>query len=427
MESPVTVGHIVTGLSLTGQHWSTHGDRTPGKADKTTGLTPIPWDHGFNSHQHGRPTKEGLSKPVRGRIIPAGNVTGVTRNERFADVSTALALLSDRQLADLVEAATPVSSSGAGGRAGVLTVAGTTVFVKKAPLTELERRPENLRSTANLWGLPPWTQYGVGTPAFGVWREVAAHVMTTNWVLSGECPNFPLLYHWRVVDSPPPVWEDLLDVDKYLEYMHHAPGVRERVEALVDARAGVVMFMEHFPHTLHPWFEERLRAGEFERTVPMVERDLRSVFEFLERKELFHFDAHFGNILTDGSRLYVADFGLANSPRFDLSPEEREFLVANAGHDRSHVLAHMLTTLVRALGNVDTSRPRSRMDFIRDFTDETDFPPAAAEVLRRYRPVAVPFNEFYAALFVESRQTPYPRAALTSALARLDEQPSSIG
>jgi hypothetical protein len=87
----------------------------------------------------------------------------------------------------------------------------------------------------------------------------------------------------------------------------------------------------------------------------------------------------------------------------------------------------MLNMMVRALGNVDLSRPRSRMDFIRDFTDETDFPPAAAEVLRRYRSVAVPFNDFYAALFVESRQSPYPRAALTSALARLDEQPSAVG
>jgi hypothetical protein len=338
-------------------------------------------------------------------------------------VSTALTLLSDREVAQLVETATPISSSGAGGKAGELTVAGTRVFVKKAPLTELERRPENLRSTANLFGLPPWTQYGVGTPAFGVWREVAAHTMATNWVLSGECPNFPMLYHWRVVDSPPPVWEDLLDIEKYLDYMHHAEGVRERVEALVDARAGVVMFMEHIPHTMHPWFEERLAAGEFESTVPMVERDLRSVFEFLERKELFHFDAHFGNILTDGARLYVTDFGLANSPRFDLSPEEREFLVANAGHDRSHVLAHMVSSLVRALGTVEGG-PLNRHNFVRDFTDETDFHPAAAEILRRYQSVTVSFNEFYGALFMESRKSVYPRAALTSALARLDEQSS---
>ena len=342
-------------------------------------------------------------------------------------MSTALALLSDRQLADLVATATPISSSGAGGKAGLLTVAGTTVFVKTAPLTELERRPENLRSTADLFGLPPWTQYGVGTAAGSVWREVAAHTMATNWVLSGECANFPMLYHWRVVDSPPPVWADLLDVDKCVEYMHNAPGVRERVEALIDAPAGVAMFMEYFPHTMHPWFEEQLRAGNFERVAPMVERDLRTTFEFMESKGLFHFDAHFGNILTDGERLYVTDFGLASSARFDLSAEEREFLVANAGHDRSHVLAHMVTTMVRALADVDLTVPRSRMDFIRDFTDETEFPPAAAEVLRRYRSVAVPFNEFYAALFVESRQSPYPRAALTSALAQLDGQSSLIG
>jgi hypothetical protein len=74
MESPVTVGHIVTGPSHTGQHRSTDGDRLPGKADKTTTFVPIPWDDGVNSHQQRKPDERRLSKPVRGPIIPAGNV-----------------------------------------------------------------------------------------------------------------------------------------------------------------------------------------------------------------------------------------------------------------------------------------------------------------------------------------------------------------
>ena len=79
--------------------------------------------------------------------------------------------------------------------------------------------------------------------------------------------------------------------------------------------------------------------------VAMVERDLLDVFAFLERRELFHFDAHFANILTDGERLYLGDLGLATSPRFDLSPAEREFLEHNAGHDRVYVLAHLVRSL----------------------------------------------------------------------------------
>jgi hypothetical protein len=62
MESPVTVGHIVTMPSHAGQHRSTDGDRMPGKADKTTTFPPIPWDDGFNSHQHRMPDERRIVK-----------------------------------------------------------------------------------------------------------------------------------------------------------------------------------------------------------------------------------------------------------------------------------------------------------------------------------------------------------------------------
>ena len=80
---------------------------------------------------------------------------------------------------------------------------GVQVFVKKVPLTELERRSEHVMSTANLFGLPAFYQYPLGSAGFGAWRELAAHVMTTNWVLAGGYQGFPLLFGWRpyVVES----------------------------------------------------------------------------------------------------------------------------------------------------------------------------------------------------------------------------------
>jgi len=45
--------------------------------------------------------------------------------------------------------------------------AGAPVFVKRIPLTHLERRPEHAGSTANLFGLPVCYQYGVGSTGFG--------------------------------------------------------------------------------------------------------------------------------------------------------------------------------------------------------------------------------------------------------------------
>ena len=46
-------------------------------------------------------------------------------------------------------------------------------------------------STANVFQLPPFCHYGIGSPGGGVWREVAAHTMTTNWVLAKKCGSFP--------------------------------------------------------------------------------------------------------------------------------------------------------------------------------------------------------------------------------------------
>lgn len=121
----------------------------------------------------------------------------------YGAVSTHLSLLSDRRLGEVVAAATPLGS-GIGGRSAELEVGGTRVFVKRVPLTDLEMRPENVRSTANLFGLPMFYQYGVGSAGFGTWRELAVHTMTTNWVLGNEYEGFPLMYHWRVLpDSPP--------------------------------------------------------------------------------------------------------------------------------------------------------------------------------------------------------------------------------
>ena len=120
----------------------------------------------------------------------------------YGTVSTRLSLLSDRQLGEAVAAAGPLGS-GIGGRFAELEIDGTRVFVKRIPLRDVERRAENTRSTANLFGLPMFYQYGVGSAGFGAWRELAVHTMTTSWVLGNQCEGFPLMYHWRVLpDSP---------------------------------------------------------------------------------------------------------------------------------------------------------------------------------------------------------------------------------
>src|SRR5271166_3328680 len=125
-----------------------------------------------------------------------------------------------------------------------MTIDGTRIFVKKIPLTDLERKAENTFSTANLFHLPLFYQYGIGSAGFGAWREVDAHVMTTDWVLAQKCPNFPILYHWRVlhnsganlVQSKEP--EDIASAAKFWD---DSPAVRNRLKALHSASAHVVL------------------------------------------------------------------------------------------------------------------------------------------------------------------------------------------
>ncbi len=134
---------------------------------------------------------------------------------RYGEVSTALALLSDRQLGRIVDAA-PAIGSGIGGTSALLDIADTSVFVKRMPLTDLEREPDNVMSTANLFALPTFCHYGVvllPAAGFGAWRELAANTMTTNWVLTKQSEAFALMYHWRVLPgAPPPADEHVVGI-----------------------------------------------------------------------------------------------------------------------------------------------------------------------------------------------------------------------
>ncbi|MEV6348689.1 hypothetical protein [Actinoplanes sp. NPDC051851] len=122
---------------------------------------------------------------------------------------------------------------------------------------DIERAPGSLGSTADLFRLPSFFQYGIGSAGFGVWREVAAHTMTTRWVLDRQYSGFPLLHHWRQL---PQTW---------------------------------------------------LATGPGDAAYEFLDRALREGSVFMWSRGMVHFDAHVRNLLTDGHRVYFADCGLA--------------------------------------------------------------------------------------------------------------------
>ncbi|MFE9207453.1 serine/threonine protein phosphatase [Micromonospora sp. NPDC007230] len=360
-------------------------------------------------------------------LLPDGSdMSHATRMARYGTVSTALALLSDRRLRRLVDEA-PVVGSGIGGAAALLELDDVPVFVKRIPLTDRERRPDAVMSTANLFGLPAFCQYGVGSPGFGAWRELVANTMTTNWVLTGRTEAFPLMYHWRVLPGAPPVAEEHADVDRAVAYWGGSPAVRHRLDALARASASIVLFLEHVPQNLLDWLATRPVGVEGTDAYSRVERGLRAGAAFMHGNGLLHFDAHFRNILTDGRRLYFADLGLATSPRFDLSADESAFLRHHLSHDACYVVTQLVNWLVTNVCGVavpDTGGPAERNEYVRRCAaggTPADVPAAAAAIITRYAPVAAIVNDFYWDLFGTDRATPYPaerlRAPLASVLA----------
>jgi hypothetical protein len=333
------------------------------------------------------------------------------RIARHTDIATALCLLSDRELADLVASGTP-NGSGVGGRSTLIEVDGVKVFVKRVPLTDSERLPEHVRSTANLFGLPPFFHYGIGlvaSPGLGAWRELAAHTMTTNWVLADRFAGFPLMHHWRVLpDIQCPLPDELADVERAVAYWGGTEQVRERIESRRTASANLTLFLEYIPHTVHDWLETRLGAGDADAAVPFVEQGLEAVVSFLHTHELLHLDAHFGNILTDGHRLHLTDYGLSLSARFRLTPEEREFVDRHRHYDRAYTRSYLAVWLVTALYGY---RGHERDAFIRGCADgerPDGIPKAAADVIARHAREAVVMGEFNRRFQEESRLTPYP-------------------
>ncbi|HEX5421721.1 MAG TPA: serine/threonine protein phosphatase [Gammaproteobacteria bacterium] len=350
-----------------------------------------------------------------------------TRILKWGEVSTVLALLSNRRLAELVAGARPLGS-GIGGASSVLDVAGAQVFVKRVPLTDLERRPENVRSTANIFELPSFCQYGLGGPGFGAWRELAANAWTTHWVLTRRTEAYPLTYHWRVLPGGAPLAEELADIERAVAYWGDSAAVRERINALARASASAVLFQEYIPRTLDDWLGDQLASGEeaVASACAMVERSLRTDVAFMNSNGLLHFDAHFRNILTDGQRLYFGDLGLGTSPRFDLSAAELEFVAHNMSHDTCYGVTQLVNWLVTHVCGVavpETGGPVERNAYIRRCAtgaEAVGAPAAVAAVLRRYAPVAVVMNDFYWDLFGKSRATPYPLEAIKHAMVRSD-------
>lgn len=334
------------------------------------------------------------------------------RIKLYGQVSTSLAALSNEKLKQILADGKPMHE-GIGGKSDLISIDDTPVFVKKIPLTDLEQLPHHFMSTGNIFGLPLSYQYGVGSAGFGAWRELATHIMTTNWVIAGECVNFPIMYHWRILPSHPSdininYWGD---IEKYCKYWENSAAIRKRVTDLNKASAHIALFLEYVPQNLHSFLSAQIAKGDdsAETAVAFVDEQLKTTNKHMNTQGLVHFDAHFENILTDGKFIYLSDFGLALSSKFDLTPAETEFLQQHQSYDQACAAVNLLHCIITSLIGKEHWETRLR-EYLAG--ERGNVPPAMNTIINRYAATALLMDEFFQKLQKESKSTPYPAAQL---------------
>jgi hypothetical protein len=330
------------------------------------------------------------------------------RRLRHDRISALLTASNDGELAALLREA-QTKAVGVGGGSSVLDLEGVPVFAKRIPITD--RELAHPHSTANLFDLPTCCQYGMyrlAGPNFNAWRELAANMLVTQAVLAGDASAFPLLHHWRVLPGRAPIASEQLDMDAVVAQFGGAPAVRIRFEELTAATSSLVLFLEYVPYPLQDRLIDPVGQAE------TLERQLFEIVAFLRSRELLHMDGHFGNIRADDDRIYLVDFGLVTSPRFDLSNAERDFVARHVGHDADHAAMRLVNWLVTTVCGVPVSAsngPVDRNAYVRRCASgdvPKDVPPAVAQILARHAPAAARMNGFCWRLFDGDIHAKYP-------------------
>jgi hypothetical protein len=168
----------------------------------------------------------------------------------------------------------------AGGTNHTFDFGSSKIFVKRVPVTDIEF--DNFSSTKNLHSLPTYYyNYGVGSAGCGVFRELAAHIKTTNWVLDGQIETFSLRYHYWVISfSGKRAESDQERHESYVEYWGGDENIGRYMLDRASANHELVLFLEHVPYVLPTWLEQNL--GRIETVL----EELCTTIDFLRKSAI---------------------------------------------------------------------------------------------------------------------------------------------
>ena len=312
----------------------------------------------------------------------------------------------------------------------VLDFDGIKVFTKSLLVTEPELGDP--LGTQNIHALPPYYSYGMGSAGFRAGRELALHQMTTRWVLDGACTHFPITYHHRLLPAgsrTPKVTDASLD--KYLASWHHHPAIETLIRARNAATMELFVVMEHIPFVLREWFLDHPQAA------PRFMAQLDTTTRFLAEQGVVHFDAHGGNIVTDGTDFFLTDFGLGMADAFDLSSDERTFLMRHRHYDHGLATCGLLFPLAGAVRKLDDdgrgavearfgdTRTTTLAPHIRALVDDglLDLPGAFVELLEARMDTIREMVSFFGQMNASVHTVRFPDAAVGRAISAASSVP----
>ena len=270
------------------------------------------------------------------------------RREKYLQLSSRLAQLDNVQLRNLSDDRKSMGY----GLNHTISLEPFQIFVKRIPVTTTEY--DHLFSTKNIYNLPAYFNYGIGSAGINIFRELITHIKTTHWVLEEEIATFPLLYHYRIMPFlGPPTDTDEEWLENFVEYWGSCTNIKNYMLDKANAKYELILFLEYVPHVLSTWLPANL--SEFQKPI----NDLCRTMVFLRKKGVTHLDAHFQNVLTDGEQIYLTDFGLVLDRSFALAPEEEAFYEQNLSYDYAEILlnlGHMIVLLYDSCSEDDKCR-----------------------------------------------------------------------
>lgn len=339
----------------------------------------------------------------------------------FQNLSNYLSSMSDNDIHEFVLGSTLVHQ-GLGGESFHAQVDSHHVFIKSVPLTGIENQPENKRNTANIFNLPLFYQYGVGSTGFGAWRELAAFEQTTTWVKNRKCANFPLLFHWRVLPIISKKFVSFPDeqaIKKDVKYWENSEAIKLRLEAICDSIHRLLLFCEYFPMTLEQWLKQQVQSDEPKaaKIIDRIDQSLKSINHFMKNQGMVHFDGHFRNIMTDEKDIFFADFGLAMSTQFDLSQEEVSFLNQHMDYDRAmSAIGLLYCVLTTVFDNHSWTKQ------LRKFLNggKESLPAFIRTIATKYGEITLVMSDFFDSLQHKSKKVVFPGHHVSKLLKEID-------